>query len=149
MVAAVLHSPHGAKGKETCSTWWAKTREILEKLPADLIFVDANGRLGKTSITDDLIGDKGFMQDEDHNGMELRTTIQEFELRAINTLHGSPNDFTWVSRNERHRLDYILASEVWGAHFYDSCVLHDFDHGLRRDGHFPVLGLLNQGHVPA
>ena len=56
----------------------------MARVQPDIVFVDANGRVGNT-ITD-RIGAEGFPQDEDQNGAELATALAERDLLATTTI---------------------------------------------------------------
>ena len=148
---AVAHAPTSCSPPQVRAEWWTNTRALLRKWPADFLLIDANGKLDQCSIYPELVGDKGWKkQKQDDNGSELRDTAIETDLRILNTLHGSDDDYTWRRWNrETYRIDYILACEEWASHCTGTRVDHGIDHGLKRDDHYPLIAHFRAWYIAA
>ncbi len=126
------------------------TDKLVQRWTPDLSVCDAHGRVKHKGADDTTVGDRGYdRQCEDSNGAMLRDLATVNGLCITNTVLAAEEDYTFISScGERSRIDYILASEEWSAHVTGTWVDHDFDHGLRKDDHFPLIASITAAYLP-
>ena len=136
MTLMVAHAPQSGVATALRKEWWAETDVLAHRWTPDLMFCDANGRVKSNGSDETAVGDKGYnSQCEDSNGAMLRDLAVVNGLSIMNTLRAKPGD-------------YILAGEELSAHMTDTWVDHDFDHGLRKDDHFPLIAAIEATYLP-
>ncbi len=150
MTLTVAHAPQSGLAAAFRKEWWEETDKLVQRWTPDLMFCDANGRVKYNGADETTVGDRGYdRQCEDSNGAMLRELAVVNGLSIMNTLRAKPGDYTYVSSAGEHsRIDYILAGEEWSAHVTDTWVDHDFDHGLRKDDHFPLIAAMEATYLP-
>ena len=116
----VARAPHDGAAQAERQEWWRFLGDCATKFGIELLFIDANGRVG--DVRSQATGTSCADAPEDDNGALLRETMCETQLVAATTFSQPESDACTYTctQGTRHRIDHVVAQLGWQT-FVEPC----------------------------